>query len=70
MFSNSIPGGWQSQEWPHRPSMSQGSCQETNRNKIMRLKKKPRPFNRGTIAGQATIAGPERRSDRALSFLF
>jgi hypothetical protein len=70
MFSNSIPGGWQSQEWPHRRSMSQRSCHETKRNKIMRLKKKPRPFNRGTIAGQATIAGPERRSDRALSFLF
>ncbi len=61
IFSNSIPGGWQSERWPHRWSMSQGSCQETKRNKIMRLKKTPRPFNRGTIAGPATIAGKEGR---------
>ncbi len=51
MFSNSIPGGWQSQEWPHRRSMSQRSCHETKRNKIIRLKKMPRSFDRGTFAG-------------------
>jgi hypothetical protein len=59
MFSNSISGGWRSEKWPHRRSMSQGSCQETKRNKIMRLKKKPRSLDRGTIAGAATIAGED-----------
>ncbi|WP_176422205.1 hypothetical protein [Bradyrhizobium sp. 2S1] len=57
MFSNSIPGGWQSQEWPHRPSMSQGSCQETNRNKIMRLKKSPGRLTGAQLPGRQQLPG-------------
>ena len=65
MFSNSIPGGWQSQEWPHRRSMSQRSCHETKRNKIMRLKKKPRPWLEAHLGLQPEPDAPNVTGQKA-----